>query len=127
MKKKLSIIITTLLIVVTGLFLFAGCGSAAGQNLEDYMKGQPNLRQSVDAQLNILSPDAKASVQYTEDNVAKITVQYYAMTDEEITAIEPNKAEIRCNAIMKPVLEQFAEETGNEAKVDISVEGHTAE
>ena len=122
MKKKLSVCITVILIVVTGLFLFAGCGSAAGQNLEDYMKGQPNLRQSVDAQLNLLSPDAKASVQYTEDNVADVTVQYYAMTDEEIAAIEPNKAEIRCKAILKPIMEQFAEETGNEGEIIVTVE-----
>ena len=87
MEKKLSLIIVAMLIAACGLFLCTGCGSAAGQNLEDYMKGQPNLRQSVDAQLNLLSPDAKASVQYTEDNVAKVTVQYYAMTDEEIAEV----------------------------------------
>ena len=81
----------------------------------------------MDAQLNILSPDAKASVQYTEDNQAKVTVQYYAMTDEEIAAIEPNKAEIRCKSILKPVVEQFAEDTGGQAEVIVTVEGHTAE
>ncbi|MDO4870470.1 MAG: hypothetical protein Q4A65_09345 [Bacillota bacterium] len=126
MKKKLISITTLMLILVMGL-VFTGCGSTQGQNLEDYMKGQPSLRESTDAQLNILSPDAKASVQYTEDNKAEVTVQYYAMTDEEIKAIEPDKAEIRCNSILKPVLEQFAKDTGNEAEVVIIVEGHTNE
>lgn len=124
MKKKLSAILAMMLMLTMSLFAFTGCGSAQGQNLEDYMKGQPNLRGSVDAQLGILSPDAKASVQYTEDNKAEVTVQYYAMTDEEIAAIEPDKAEIRCKSILKPVCEQFAEETGNEAEVVVVVEGH---
>ena len=127
MKKKLTLMTAMMLIIAAGLFMFAGCGSTQGQNLEDYMKGQPTLRSSVDAQLNILSPDAKASVQYTEDNKAEVTVQYYAMTDEEIEAIEPHKAEIRCNAILKPVLEQFAEDTGNEAEIIVTIEGHVPE
>ena len=126
MKKKLSFTIAALMLLTAGLFLFAGCGSAQGQSLEDYMKGQSALRQSVDAELGILSPDAKASVQYKE-NKAEVTVQYYAMTDEEITAIEPDKAKIRCNAILKPVVEQFAEDTGGTAEVIINVEGHNAE
>ena len=61
MKKKLSVITTMALMLITGLFMFAGCGSAQGQNLEDYMKDQSALRSSVDAQLSILSPDAKAA------------------------------------------------------------------
>ena len=112
------------LIMALGLLGLTACGSVKGQNLEDYMKGEPNLRSSIDAQLSILSPDAKASVQYTEDNKAEVTVQYYAMTDKEIEAIEPHKAEIRCNAILEPVLEQFAKDTGNEAEVIVIVEGH---
>ena len=127
MKKNHKLITIITLVIAAGLLMFTGCGSAQGQNLEDYMKGQPTLRSSVDAQLNILSPDAKASVQYTEDNKAKVTVQYYAMTDEEIEAIEPDKAEIRCKAILKPVLEQFAEDTGNEAEIEVTVEGHVPE
>jgi len=124
MKKKFSAIIAMTLMLTAGLFVLAGCGSAQGQNLEDYMKDQSALRGSVDARLSILSPDARASVQYTEDNTAEVTVQYYAMADEEIAAIEPDKAEIRCKSIMKPVCEQFAADTGNEAKVAIVVEGH---
>ena len=125
MKKKLSVITAILLIAAAGLLMFAGCGSMQGQNLEDYMKGQPTLRSSVDAQLSILSPDANASVKYTEDNKAEVTVKYYAMTDEEIAAIEPNKAEIRCKSILQPVVEQFAEDTGNTAEVVVTVVGHT--
>lgn len=125
MKKSISVIAVFVLIAVSGLFLLAGCGSSQGQNLEDYMKAQSTLRSSIDAQLSILSPDAKASVQYTADNKAEVTVQYYAMTDEEIAAIEPDKAKIRCNAILKPVIEQFAEDTGGSAEVVVTVEGHT--
>ena len=99
MKKKLSVITTMALMLITGLFMFAGCGSAQGQNLEDYMKDQSALRSSVDAQLSILSPDAKASVKYREDNKAEVTVQYYAMTDEEIAAIEPEHSEACCGAV----------------------------
>lgn len=124
MKKKLFLIAVAMLIAVSGMCMLAGCGSTEGQNLEDYMKGQPTLRGSVDAQLGILSPDAKASVQYTEDNKAEVTVQYYAMTDEEIAAIEPNKAEIRCKAILDPVVQQFAEDTGNKAEIVVEVLGH---
>ena len=126
-EKKISVTLTGAIICVMGMLLFAGCGSMTGQNLEDYMKGQPSLRQSVDAQLSILTPDAKASVQYTEDNKAEVTVQYYAMTDEEIAAIEPEKAEIRCKSILKPVMEQFAEDTGGTAEVVVTVEGHITE
>ena len=123
MRKKLSVITAVMFLLTAGLVLFAGCGSNQGQNLEDYMKDQTALRGSVDAQLGILSPDAKASVKYREDNKAEITVQYYAMTDEEIAAIEPDKAEIRCNSIMKPVFEQFKADTGNTAEIVVSVEG----
>lgn len=124
MKKKLSVITAVVLMLATGLFMFAGCGSAQGQNLEEYMKDQSTLRGSIDAQLSILSPDARASVQYTADNKAEVTVQYYAMTDEEIAAIEPDKAEIRCKSILEPVVEQFEADTGNKAEVIVTVEGH---
>ncbi len=123
MRKKLSVITALVLLLAAGLFLFAGCGSNQGQNLEDYMKDQTALRGSVDAQLGILSPDAKASVKYREDNKAEITVQYYAMADEEIAAIEPDKAKVRCNSIMKPVVEQFKADTGNTAEIVVNVEG----
>ncbi len=127
MKKKLSTILSLTILCVMGLFLFAGCGTLQGQNLEDYMKDQPTLRQNADVQLGILSPDAKASVQYTEDNKAEVTVQYYAMTEEEINGIEPQKAEIRCKSILKPVCEQFAADTGNKADVVVILEGHNPE
>lgn len=123
MRKKLSVITALVLLLAAGLFLFAGCGSNQGQNLEDYMKDQTALRGSVDAQLGILSPDAKASVKYRADNKAEITVQYYAMADEEIAAIEPDKAKVRCNSIMKPVVEQFKADTGNTAEIVVNVEG----
>lgn len=123
MRKKLSVITALVLLLAAGLFLFAGCGSNQGQNLEDYMKDQTALRGSVDAQLGILSADAKASVKYREDNKAEITVQYYAMADEEIAAIEPDKAKVRCNSIMKPVVEQFKADTGNTAEIVVNVEG----
>ena len=127
MKKKLSVIIATMLMLTMSLFMFVGCGSPQGQNLEEYMKDQSALRGSTDAQLSILSPDARASVKYTEDNKAEVVVQYYAMTDEDIAAIEPNKAEIRCKSILKPVCEQFAADTGNKAEVVVIVEGHNPE
>ena len=123
MRKKLSVITALVLLLAAGLFLFAGCGSNQGQTLEDYMKDQTALRGSVDAQLGILSSDAKASVKYREDNKAEITVQYYAMTDEEIAAIEPDKAKVRCNSIMKPVFKQFKADTGNTAEIVVNVEG----
>ena len=127
MRKKLSVVAAIMLLITMSLFMLTGCGSMQGQNLEDYMKDQSALRSSIDAQLSILSPDARASVKYTEDNKAEVTVQYFAMTDEEIAAIEPNKAEIRCKSILKPVCEQFAEDTGNEAEVVVIVEGHNPE
>ena len=127
MKKKLMLITVMMLVIATGLLMFTGCGSTKGQNLEDYMKGQPALRNSVDARLSILSADAKGSVKYREDNTAEVTVQYYSMSDEEIAALEPDKAEIRSKSILKPVVERFAEDTGNEAKVVVIVEGHTTE
>ena len=127
MRKKLSVVAAIMLLITMRLFMLTGCGSMQGQNLEDYMKDQSALRSSIDAQLSILSPDARASVKYTEDNKAEVTVQYFAMTDEEIAAIEPNKAEIRCKSILKPVCEQFAEDTGNEAEVVVIVEGHNPE
>lgn len=127
MKKKVSFVIIAALIVVMGSVCLCGCGSTKGQDLESYMKGQPTARSSVDAQLSILSPDAKGSVAYTSDNKAEVTVQYYAMSDEEIKALEPDKAEVRSKAILKPVLEQFTKDTGNKAEVVVIVEGHTAE
>ena len=127
MKKKLSLIIVAALVMTMGLFALTGCGSMEGKNLEDYMKAQSAARASVDAQFSILSPDAKGTVSYTSDNTAEVVVQYYAMTDEEIQALEPNKAEVRSNAILKPVLEQFTKDTGNKAKVIVTVEGHSAE
>lgn len=127
MKKKLSLIIVGVLVIAMGLVCLCGCGSMEGKNLEDYMKAQPATRASVDAQFSILSPDAKGTVSYTSDNKAEVVVQYYAMTDEEIQALEPNKAEVRSNSILKPVLEQFKKDTGNKAKVVVTVEGHNAE
>ena len=127
MKKKLSAAAAVTLMLAMSLLMLAGCGSMQGQNLEDYMKGQPAMRGSIDARLGILSGDAKASVQYTEDNKAEVTVQYYSMSDEEIAVLEPNKAEVRCKSILKPVCEQFAKDTGNEAEVVVIVEGHNPE
>ena len=125
MKKKLSVIIAVMMISITGLLVLTGCGSSQGQNLEEYMKDQTNLRVNTDAQLSVLSPDAKGTVTYTADNKAEVLVQYYAMTDEEVAVIEPDKAESRCNAIMKPVAEQFKADTGNDMEVVVEVEGHT--
>ena len=127
MKKKLSLIIVTALVVVMSSVCLCGCGSTKGQDLESYMKGQPTTRSSVDAKLSILSPDARGTVAYTADNKAEVTVQYYAMSDEEIKALEPDKAEVRSKAILKPVLKQFTKDTGNKAEVVVIVEGHRAE
>ena len=127
MKGKKTLVVAMVSICVMAMTILSGCGSASGQNLEDYMKGQPTLRQSVDTQLNILSPDTKATVKYTADNKAVGTVQYYAMTEEEIAALEPDKAEIRSKSILKPVVEQFHKETGGKAKVVVIVEGHNVE
>ncbi len=124
--KKLTLV--TMLLFVTGFCLvaFSGCGSTQGIDLETYTKEQVAENESINAQLNILSPDAKASVKYT-GNTAEVTVQYYAMTDEEIAQIEPDKAEIRCNSILKPVLEQFTKDTGNTPTVKVIIEGHQPE
>ena len=64
--KKLTLV--TLLLFVTGFCLvaFAGCGSTQGMDLETYMKEQVAQNESINAQLNIFSPDAKASVQVPE-------------------------------------------------------------
>ena len=53
---KWTAVLTAVLCV--SAFLLAGCGS--DQILENYMKGQPAMRASIDAQLAIVSPDAKA-------------------------------------------------------------------
>ena len=124
MNKKLLTTISLMLLFAMGLVAFTGCGTLQGQNLEDYMKDQTTLRQNTDVQLGILSPDAKASVKYTADNKAEVTVQYYAMTEDEINTVEPDKAEVRCKSILKPVCEQFAADTGNKAEVVVIVEGH---
>ena len=127
MKRRSLLIISLLLVMAFGIMIFTGCGSSNGQNLSDYMKDQTNLRVNTDAKLNILSPDAKASVAYTEDNKAEVIVQYYAMTDEEIETIEPDKAESRCKSILKPVAQQFKEDTGNDMEIVVEIQGHTTE
>ncbi|MDO4177232.1 MAG: hypothetical protein Q4D99_07190 [Bacillota bacterium] len=127
MKKKLSLFVVLVLVLAMSSLVLTGCGSLQGKNLEDYMKAQPAARSSVDAQFSILSPDAKGTVSYTADNKAEVVVQYYAMTDEEIQALEPDKAEVRSKSILKPVLEQFEKDTGNKAEVVIEVEGHVVE
>lgn len=126
-KRKSSFVLAAAIACSMGMALLTGCGNMSGENLEEYMKDQSSLRQTVDAQLNILSADAKATVQYTEDSKAEVTVQYYAMTEEEIKAIEPDKAEIRCKEILDPVVAQYAADTGNKAEVTVSVEGQAAE
>ncbi|MCQ2547240.1 MAG: hypothetical protein MJ161_06825 [Clostridia bacterium] len=127
MKKKLSLFVVLVLVLAMSSLVLTGCGSLQGKNLEDYMKAQPAARSSVDAQFSILSPDAKGTVSYTADNKAEVVVQYYAMTDEEIQALEPDKAEVRSKSILKPVLEQFEKDTGNKAEVVVEVEGHVVE
>lgn len=127
MKKKLSLFVVLVLVLAMSSLVLTGCGSLQGKNLEDYMKAQPAPRSSVDAQFSILSPDAKGTVSYTADNKAEVVVQYYAMTDEEIQALEPDKAEVRSKSILKPVLEQFEKDTGNKAEVVVEVEGHVVE
>lgn len=127
MKKKLLMLLVITMLCGAGLFLFTGCGSSTGQNLEDYMKDQTSQRANTDAELSIISGDAKATVKYTPDNVAEVTVKYYALTNKEIKAIEPGKAAIRSKTIMKPVLENFEKDTGNRGEVVVIVEGKTAE
>ncbi len=126
MKMKLSLLIMAM-VVFMGLFMFTGCGTTEGQDLESYMKEQTAARASVDAQLSVLSPEANGTVSYTSENMAEVTVKYFAMTDEEIEAIEPGKAEIRSKAILDPVLKQFTRDTGNKAEMVVTVEGKKVE
>lgn len=107
-------------------FIITGCGTAQGENLENYMKGHPTERSDIDTQLYIISPDAKGSVQYV-GNTAEVTVQYYAMTEDEVKAIEPEKAEVRAKAIIAPYMEQFEKDTGNKAEFELEIIGHAAE
>ena len=86
MKRNLMIILLAMVLCAGVLFL-AGCG---GDDFASYMKGQPSMRSAIDAQLAILSEDAKGSVQYKEDG-AEVTVDYYALTQAELEGEETEK------------------------------------
>ena len=93
MKRNILIALLTMMLCA-GAVLLAGCG---GDDFATYMKGQPAMRSSIDAQLAILSGDAKGSVQYKEDG-AEVSVDYYALTQAELEGEETEKSIMRIPA-----------------------------
>jgi hypothetical protein len=89
------------------------------------MQGQPALRSSIDAQLSVLSADAKGSVQYV-DNKAIITVNYYTLTQAEIDQLEMQRVMGRCSVIMNEALEQYQKDTGKTATAELAIRGSDA-
>ena len=125
MKKKLTrVMAMCMTVLLIGLFALTGCGS--DENFEEYMKGQPAMRSAIDTQLNILGPDAKASVQYKEDT-AEITVTFYALTQKEIGKEETAETKTRCEVIMQDALDQYHKDTGRTASTEVIIYGHDAE
>ncbi len=122
--RKKSIVLF-LAMMMLALFLLTACGSNADKDFASYMKGQPALRSSIDAQLSVLSSDAKGSVQYV-DNKALITVTYYALTQAEIDQLEMQRVMGRCSVIMNEALEQYQKDTGKTAAAELAIRGHDA-
>ena len=122
MKRNILIALLTMMLCA-GAVLLAGCG---GDDFATYMKGQPAMRSSIDAQLAILSGDAKGSVQYKEDG-AEVSVDYYALTQAELEGEETEKTTRRCEIILQDALDQSHEDTGRTATVDVVLYGHDAE
>ena len=122
MKRNIMIILLAMVLCAGVLFL-AGCG---GDDFASYMKGQPSMRSAIDAQLAILSEDAKGSVQYKEDG-AEVTVDYYALTQAELEGEETEKTTRRCEIILEDAIRQYQEDTGKTATVNVIVYGHDAE
>ena len=122
MKRNILIALLTMMLCA-GAVLLAGCG---GDDFATYMKGQPAMRSSIDAQLAILSGDAKGSVQYKEDG-AEVSVDYYALTQAELEGEETEKTTRSCEIILQDALDQYHEDTGRTATVDVVLYGHDAE
>ncbi len=125
MKKK-TIAMTAALAAVLcmGLCILTGCGG--DEDFATYMQGQPAMRSAIDAQLAILNEDAKGAVQYKE-NTAEVTVTFYALTQAEIEGEVTEKTTERCNIIMQDAVDQFHEDTGGTAAVEVIVYGHDVE
>lgn len=124
MKTRKIHIVFLAMILCMGLFLLSGCGQA--ENFAEYMKGEPAMRSAIDTQLNILSPEAKASVQYTEDT-AEVTVTYYALTQAEIEGLEAEKTARRCSVILQDAMTQYEKDTGKKAGLQVMIYGHDVE
>ena len=122
--RKKSIVVLALLMMLT-LSLLTACGSSSAKDFSSYMQGQPALRSSIDAQLSVLSADAKGSVQYV-DNKAIITVNYYTLTQAEIDQLEMQRVMGRCSVIMNEALEQYQKDTGKTATAELAIRGSDA-
>lgn len=119
-KNRIRQIVVCLAVMCASLFAFTACG---GDDFESYMSGQPALDSTIDAELSILSCAAKGSVQY-EGDIAKVKVDYYALTKDEIGEEETAKCTARCNAILKDAIDQYKEDTGRTATVEVTINGH---
>ena len=124
LSRKNPILLLAVVMMVSMLLLSA-CGSASNMDFATYMKEQPAERASIDAQLAILSADAKGSVQYV-DNKAEISVSYYALTQAELDELEVQRVMRRCGVIMQDAVEQYQKDTGNKAAMEVTIYGSDA-
>lgn len=121
-KNRIKQIIVCLAVMCASVCMLTACG---GDDFESYMSGQSSLDTTIDAELSILSCEAKASVQYKEDT-AKVKVDYYALTQAEIDEEEIDKCTARCEAILKDAVDQYKEDTGRTVDVQVVIYGHDA-
>lgn len=119
--KRMITVCAAVICLCFGMLLMTGCGSTA--TFEDYMQSNSALRQSIDAQMTVLSPEAKGTVQYKDDS-ATVVVSYYSLTEMEIQGLEASKIAARCSAIMQPAVEQYFKETGKQAQLSLAIKGH---
>ena len=118
-KETIRRIALCLAVLCASLCILTACGE---DNFETYMNGQPAMRSSIDARLAILSSEAKGSVQYKGD-VAEVTVAYYALTKKEIEGAETEKITQHCEIIMEEAVDQYYQDTGKMAKVEVTIYG----
>ena len=83
LSRKKPILLLAVVMMVSMLLLSA-CGSASNMDFATYMKEQPAARASIDAQLAILSADAKGSVQYVDNKAAMEVTIYGSDAGEKI-------------------------------------------
>ena len=122
--RKKHIVLLALLMMLA-LLLLSACGNSLDKDFATYMKGQPAMRGTIDAQLAIINAEAKGSVQYVDDK-AEITIDYYALTQSEIDELEVQRIMKRCSVIMNDAVEQYKADTGKTATVEVTIFGSDA-